>query len=85
MSDLLVKDIRNLIEEVGVDKIKYLLDPKEYKDGLFCFMVDNEYLRCGQALIILSKAKGVYSTLFNYRDTDKCFKTVFDEVFNENA
>lgn len=85
MSDLLVNDISNLIEEVGIDKIKNLLDPKDYKDGLFCAMVDNKYLRCGQALIILTEAKGVYSTLFNYRDTDKCFKTVFDEVFNENA
>lgn len=37
MSDLLVNDIRNLIEEVGVDKIKYLLNPKEYKD--WCFVL----------------------------------------------
>lgn len=79
-------DVKRLIGEVGAYKIASLVHPKDHVNGLSAFMQDNPYLRCGQALVVLSEAKGVYSELFHCKvDATLLLSVVIEELINEDA
>lgn len=78
-------DVKRLIEEVGAVRIASLVRPKDYVNGLSAFIEANPYLRYGQALVVLSEAKGVYSRLFHCKDVNLVLSIVIEEVYNEDS